>query len=846
MPTSNDVNKKHIDTFSTQLGNYKTFCDSLSAILKHAADELGIHPLIQARAKDIPGFAEKIVRKGYTDPFRQMTDLCGARVITQSLDDVQAVCEWVRERFLVDEPNSEDKLGKLRDAEFGYRSVHFVVSLRKDMMEPLGLGIPEFLYETMTPSGADGAGLVEPVYKAEIQVRTLLQHAWASVVHDNLYKSPFKNLKRKWSRDASRISALLENADECFAELLREIESFKHQYGSYMTVEQMQKKIDELAAVREFVPKTTGEGAPSKKYNNLIRRIARLYMAMGEHEKAAAELEPIAGADSLAKRDLAEALIKSGDEQKIFQGRGLLLELEPREQGDTTPDDPIAQDLLAETYAHELEIALEHSRRAYEANPTEPGILRRYIERKILCERQCGFLSLMYPTIERTLQFSRERARLEVGLPWTLHDIGMLELLRNKPYLALEAFIEAMTRSETLQGVDELITLLDALDSAASHAINGLEWSRAFLLLAKAVKQQDTPLAGTCRDLFGRNCQGGLQGPVVIVAGGCDPNVSEKIAAYESIITTAFKDFTGTVICGGTMDGISGMIGNLPGAGESFRLLSYLPAEPVERVQRHIKYEIRDARDHDFSPRGPIQGWMDIIASGIEPRDVRVVGINGGQLSAVEYMIAASLGATVGLMRGSGREASRLLDKPFWSVCSNILPLPADAMTVWEYLRPKTEPSLPPSAQDALGKQIHEDYRNNLRKKSTASDPSLNDWGCLDDDLKRSNIDVAAHYEAKLRLVGLTISAKAPEEIELYQFSEAQVARMAEFEHARWNLERLQAGWRLGTKDVEAKLSPYLVGWNELPEEIRQYDVDIVENIPKRLREIGYEICVGK
>jgi hypothetical protein len=48
---------------------------------------------------------------------------------------------------------------------------------------------------------------------------------------------------------------------------------------------------------------------------------------------------------------------------------------------------------------------------------------------------------------------------------------------------------------------------------------------------------------------------------------------------------------------------------------------------------------------------------------------------------------------------------------------------------------------------------------------------------------------------------------------------------MAEFEHGRWTVERLEDGWGFSArKDVRSKLSPSLVAWDNLPEAMREYD----------------------
>jgi hypothetical protein len=54
-------------------------------------------------------------------------------------------------------------------------------------------------------------------------------------------------------------------------------------------------------------------------------------------------------------------------------------------------------------------------------------------------------------------------------------------------------------------------------------------------------------------------------------------------------------------------------------------------------------------------------------------------------------------------------------------------------------------------------------------------------------------------------------------------------------EHARWNAERLLAGWTLGERDTKRHINPYLVPWSELPENIREYDRQAVRKIPALL-----------
>jgi hypothetical protein len=69
------------------------------------------------------------------------------------------------------------------------------------------------------------------------------------------------------------------------------------------------------------------------------------------------------------------------------------------------------------------------------------------------------------------------------------------------------------------------------------------------------------------------------------------------------------------------------------------------------------------------------------------------------------------------------------------------------------------------------------------------------------------------------------------------------VEMLAAMEHARWNAERFLAGWTYGEeRDTAGRRSPYLVPWDALPEQIKEYDREAVRNIPALLALIGQKV----
>ncbi len=76
-----------------------------------------------------------------------------------------------------------------------------------------------------------------------------------------------------------------------------------------------------------------------------------------------------------------------------------------------------------------------------------------------------------------------------------------------------------------------------------------------------------------------------------------------------------------------------------------------------------------------------------------------------------------------------------------------------------------------------------------------------------------------------------------------YEFTPEEVELLAEMEHERWVLEREADGWTYGeTRDVDAKISPHLRPWDELTEEVKEYDRETVRGIPEFLAKAGFEV----
>ena len=144
--------------------------------------------------------------------------------------------------------------------------------------------------------------------------------------------------------------------------------------------------------------------------------------------------------------------------------------------------------------------------------------------------------------------------------------------------------------------------------------------------------------------------------------------------------------------------------------------------------------------------------------------------------------------------------------------------------------------------RDAIAEAIHEKYLRNQQGKKPPDDPAMASWETLSEPLKESNRQQASQIMEKLRRIECDIRLPISGQPASFEFKPEEEEMLAEMEHDRWVAERLQEGWRMGPRDPEKKITPYLVAWDNLDEQIKDYDRDAVRGIPGILAEVGLEI----
>lgn len=84
---------------------------------------------IKYRVKEQASFLEKIERKKYKNPFDEIEDICGIRVICYFQNDIEKIKNIILKEFDITENQTKQEL--LNATEFGYRSTHFIAKIKK-------------------------------------------------------------------------------------------------------------------------------------------------------------------------------------------------------------------------------------------------------------------------------------------------------------------------------------------------------------------------------------------------------------------------------------------------------------------------------------------------------------------------------------------------------------------------------------------------------------------------------------------------------------------------------------------------------------------------------------------
>ena len=258
------------------------FCIKIRGLIEDIIKAKSIaYQSITSRVKEKDSFLKKSENEKYTEPVKQIMDINGIRIIAYTNSDVKKICGLLEKEFTIDPDNSENKATKMKDNEVGYLSVHYIASLSDSRT-----GLSEYsLYKDM---------------KYEIQVRTLLQHAWAEIEHDRNYKFGGvlpKEIKRRFFLAAGT----LEMVDREFQSLSDDIDAYSKYVKEKTTRGVLTISIDSTSLF-QYLSKSLDSPKIDKTFNTLDKEII--------HELSCFGINTLADLDKIIPSDYITNLNK--------------------------------------------------------------------------------------------------------------------------------------------------------------------------------------------------------------------------------------------------------------------------------------------------------------------------------------------------------------------------------------------------------------------------------------------------------------------------------------------------------------------------------------------------------
>jgi putative GTP pyrophosphokinase len=197
--------EQRLETLGLIVGEFRSSLEQALAVLPSP-------PTIKTRLKDFNSYFKKyinLLNSGqHNDEEPRITDIIGIRIVCPFLEEIDTVVSLLHKLFKVVE--LEKKGSNYSFKEFGYESIHILAE------------IPEQYIKKHGDCGCE---------VAEIQIRTILQEAWAEVEHELFYKAEFTPFDEPMKRKLAAINANLSLADTIFQEIRNYQRQLNDEFG---------------------------------------------------------------------------------------------------------------------------------------------------------------------------------------------------------------------------------------------------------------------------------------------------------------------------------------------------------------------------------------------------------------------------------------------------------------------------------------------------------------------------------------------------------------------------------------------------------------------------------------
>jgi putative GTP pyrophosphokinase len=229
--------------YERRVSNYDDLRSSLQDVLKRLLKIEGKLILdVTSRVKSIDSAYDKILKYEISNPFESIHDWCGLRIICYYYEDVDEIGKILEKEFDIVE--RRDKRESADANQFGYRSLHYILKVKESWAQ------------TPVYRGLNGI-------KIEVQIRTILMHAWAEIEHKLQYKSII-GVPTELKRLLFRLSAKFEEADEQFETIRKGVAEYENKLRERATtIEDFKKEELNSNVLKSFIDLVFPHGGPS-------------------------------------------------------------------------------------------------------------------------------------------------------------------------------------------------------------------------------------------------------------------------------------------------------------------------------------------------------------------------------------------------------------------------------------------------------------------------------------------------------------------------------------------------------------------------------------------------------
>ena len=755
--------------FRHERADYDLYATVLRLIFENACKTYAPMAIVQARAKKLDSFIEKCYRKECRekkrdplDPEKGFTDLCGARIIVHTTQQVNEICEFIKENFIIDWEKSGDVSERLTDSEFGYLSIHYIVSLKPDVSHILGINTQlEFL---------EGK-------KAEIQIRTLLQHSWADILHDRLYKSPAKPLHRH-KRASAQLAALMETGDKQYEQFVDDFDAYSLNTTVNMPVKAVEQELLILKGMNE------NETYPFTKLSNALK-MAGFMRIVGRYDEICSILHDFINNKNLDLDRIIRArlwyeygyaMCKGAKTNHAHHTGISYLKKAIGEYAYLDNDDSglwirykrfyIEMLLAMGECEKNLHVRHEYYERALGVDVSNPYALCNIVQADEISSAR------MSPILKAAIHVADDHLVSQINIPFVYFALGRLNFAAGRNEQGFDDYCRGLMFFANLPKAEQKnFWLRDKLEFEKDYLINNTK------------KPALEALYRAAAGLYARMYQG--------VTG-----VSKKVfTVIDGVNTVALTDALKAV----------GLIAAPLDISNEWAAISVL-ADETEQCNNDL--------------------YMFIDVDG----------------QKAETVVKAALAMGIYVMcvnTALVEKLSKDLAPP--RLCG--IPNEKESL-LWVMLNPST--SLDPDFVEKAAQKAHNAYVQGQTKKLWDSAPNMMQWDKLSDTFKNSNINQVMYSAELFSQNGFQLvkAIQTPQNALTYSdLTASEEEALAKSEHARWNADRVKEGWVYGEKrDDKRKRNEYIVTWDELDDEVKEYDRRAVKTLFESFAKGGYHV----